>query len=181
MSKLYKGFEAGKQIFGTVKNFLKGNKTSDTIKFVKPGQNLAKKRKIQDEKTKITSEILEGLSPEGKISVRTNNPLAKFNKKIADIYDKKAKGGRVGLRKGTPNPFGKKSDIQKIQEVFGVKKAKKKEKSKKRMMAMGGGMMGRRFGMKKGSKFPDLTGDGKVTFADILKGRGVINGKKKKA
>ena len=31
-----------------------------------------------------------------------------------------------------------------------------------------------------GKKFPDLTGDGKVTFADILKGRGVINGKKKK-
>ena len=41
-------------------------------------------------------------------------------------------------------------------------------------------MMGRRFGMKKGSKFPDLTGDGKVTFADILKGRGVINGKRGK-
>ena len=33
---------------------------------------------------------------------------------------------------------------------------------------------------KKGKKFPDLTGDGKVTFADVLKGRGVINGKKKK-
>ena len=32
----------------------------------------------------------------------------------------------------------------------------------------------------KKKKFPDLTGDGKVTFADILKGRGVINGKKKK-
>jgi hypothetical protein len=32
-------------------------------------------------------------------------------------------------------------------------------------------------GMAKG-KFPDLTGDGKVTFKDILKGRGVI---KKKA
>ena len=26
---------------------------------------------------------------------------------------------------------------------------------------------------KKGGKFPDLTGDGKVTKADILKGRGV--------
>ena len=51
---------------------------------------------------------------------------------------------------------------------------------KLRQKKMGGGMMGRRFGMKKGSKFPDLTGDGKVTFADILKGRGVINGKKKK-
>ena len=32
---------------------------------------------------------------------------------------------------------------------------------------------------KKKKKFPDLTGDGKVTFADVLKGRGVINGKKK--
>ena len=54
-----------------------------------------------------------------------------------------------------------------------------KQKATKRENKMGGGMMGRRFGMKKGSKFPDLTGDGKVTFADILKGRGVINGKKK--
>ena len=62
-----------------------------------------------------------------------------------------------------------------IDDAFkNVKKAREKK--------MGGGMMGRRFGMKKGSgkKFPDLTGDGKVTFADILKGRGVINGKKKK-
>ena len=33
---------------------------------------------------------------------------------------------------------------------------------------------------KKKKKFPDLTGDGKVTFAEILKGRGVINGKNKK-
>ena len=33
---------------------------------------------------------------------------------------------------------------------------------------------------KKKKKFPDLTGDGKVTFADVLKGRVVINGKKKK-
>ena len=29
-------------------------------------------------------------------------------------------------------------------------------------------------GMKKGGKFPDLTGDGQVTQADILKGRKVI-------
>ena len=35
-------------------------------------------------------------------------------------------------------------------------------------------------GKKKKKRFPDLTGDGKVTFADVLKGRGVINGKKKK-
>ena len=36
-------------------------------------------------------------------------------------------------------------------------------------------------GMAKG-KFPDLTGDGKVTFKDVLKGRGIIgNGKKGKS
>lgn len=33
---------------------------------------------------------------------------------------------------------------------------------------------------KKGGKFPDLTGDGKVTMADVLKGRGVEEKKMKK-
>ena len=98
----------------------------------------------------------------------------KINKKMADILDEKAKGGRVGLRKGTPNPFGRKSNTQKIAEVFGPKrKIKKKEKQNIRMQAKKGGAA------KKKKKFPDLTGDGKVTFADVLKGRGVINGKKK--
>lgn len=31
--------------------------------------------------------------------------------------------------------------------------------------------------MEKGGSFPDLTGDGKVSFKDILKGRGVIKKK----
>ena len=35
-----------------------------------------------------------------------------------------------------------------------------------------------RVGLAKGGKaFPDLTGDGKVTFKDILKGRGVVKKK----
>ena len=65
----------------------------------------------------------------------------------------------------------------------GMKKISKTqdEIDKLREKKMGGGMMGRRMGYSQGSKkFPDLTGDGKVTLADILKGRGVINGKKKK-
>tara|TARA_B100000519_G_scaffold190542_1_gene190119 strand:+ start:515 stop:745 length:231 start_codon:yes stop_codon:yes gene_type:complete len=46
---------------------------------------------------------------------------------------------------------------------------------KKRVMKRGGGSaMKKRVKMKKGGKsFPDLTGDGKVTRKDILKGRGV--------
>jgi len=50
----------------------------------------------------------------------------------------------------------------------------------KKQMGMGGKNMPRL--MKKGGKtFPDLTGDGKVTRADILAGRGVIGKKKKKS
>ena len=73
---------------------------------------------------------------------------------------KNAKGGRVGLKRGT-GLMQKKSNIQKIKETFGPKKNNPKMSKAKK-------------------KFPDLTGDGKVTFADVLKGRGVINGKKKK-
>ena len=83
-------------------------------------------------------------------------PLYKINKRKSDYKTpdepKFNKGGRVGLKLGT----------------------KKKDKVK-RMMAKKGSP-----NPKKKKKFPDLTGDGKVTFADILKGRGVINGKKKK-
>ena len=49
-----------------------------------------------------------------------------------------------------------------------------------RVEKMGGGMMKRTM-LKKGSKFPDLNKDGKVTKADILMGRGVIGKKKKKS
>ena len=101
-----------------------------------------------------------------------NEPVTKSGvSKGKDI--KKAKGGRIGLKSGT-NPFARKSNIKKIQEVFGPKQVKKKEKPKARMMAKKGSP-----DPKKKKKFPDLTGDGQVTFADVLKGRGVINGKKK--
>ena len=64
------------------------------------------------------------------------------------------KGGRVGLRFGSK----KKSNVQKIKETFGPGSSNPKKSAAKK------------------KKFPDLTGDGKVTFADILKGRGVKRG-----
>ena len=94
-------------------------------------------------------------------------------KKINQL-EKKAEGGRIGLKSGT-NPFARKSNIKKIQEVFGPKQVKKKEKPKARMMAKKGTP-----DPKKKKKFPDLNKDGETTFADVLIGRGVINGKKKK-
>ena len=70
-------------------------------------------------------------------------------------------GKRMGYKKGT-GLIKKKSNVEKIKETFATKKDTQSRMTKKK------------------KKFPDLTGDGKVTFADILKGRGVINGKKKK-
>jgi ubiquitin len=61
------------------------------------------------------------------------------------------------------------------------------QKKKPRKKAQAGGMMSTTqkqqqmqqnkmpmMGMKRGGKFPDLTGDGQITQADILKGRKVI-------
>ena len=151
--------------------FRKTSKYAYEMLVPKIAKNLKKKRDISDKQLKSRDEILSVLSPEGKINVKTSNPLSKFKEKIRKIVDEKAKGGRVGLRLGS-----RKSNIQKIKETFGPKTDKvKKEKEKQnvRMQAKKGG------DAKKKKKFPDLTGDGKVTFADILKGRGVINGKKK--
>ena len=156
---MFKKIEGIYNVAKTIAKTLKGNKTSDTIKYVKPGKNLAKKRKIQDERTKTTSQIVEGLSDEGKRNVRTKNPLAKFNKKIADIYDKKAKGGRVGLKAGT-NPFMKKSNIKKIQETFGPKK------DKKRVNAKGGKLIGGQKNIDVAAPFGTLN---KKDFAKLAK------------
>ena len=89
-----------------------------------------------------------------KDSMKVEGPQKKF-KKGKEL----AKGGRVGLKAGT-NPFKRKTNIDKIKETFAPKKS---------INAKGG--------------FPDLSGDGKTTFKDILIGRGVIkkkNGKNKK-
>jgi hypothetical protein len=169
------------RLYNTIKNIFKGStpKTTGTeVKnFVGVAKNLAKKRKEQDSIINTRERIMTeyGIKdPKTRVDLRTKANQPKINKKIADIADRKAKGGRVGLKKGT-NLFGRKSNTQKIAEVFGPRRKIKKEKIKEkiRMQAKKGGAA------KKKKKFPDLTGDGKVTFADVLKGRGVINGKKK--
>ena len=133
-------------------NFFK-SKVSPTIKSVKPAVGKSKIKKAIDD-VRLTA-----LKARGQMKKQTQDFDAEINKVKSKI------GQTTQKLKG-----------EKVTES-GVSKGKDLREKK-----MGGGMMGRRFGMKKGSgkKFPDLTGDGKVTFADILKGRGVINGKKKK-
>jgi len=115
-----------------------------------------------------------------------SSAISKKGKKSPTIKSvKPAVGSLTKRRKDTDEVFGVRTrhgvaPNKKTGET--VKKISKlnDDIDKTRSRKMGGGMMGRRMNYKKGSKFPDLTGDGKVTFADILKGRGVINGKKGK-
>ena len=76
--------------------------------------------------------------------------------------------------------FKERKDKSHKGEVKAFKKyrertATTRDEAKTQNMAKGG-----RVGYKKGSGFPDLNKDGKVTKADILMGRGVIGKKKKK-
>ena len=143
--------------FGLIKHGPKAGKYVMETIVPKISKNLTKLRKIKDEGFKSVDDQTKGTS----VSNQKKSEIKKsFSKKISNIIENKAKGGRVGLKRGT-GLMQKKSNIQKIKETFGPKKNNPKMSKAKK-------------------KFPDLTGDGKVTFADVLKGRGVINGKNKK-
>ena len=80
----------------------------------------------------------------------TKSGISKGKDVTPGVYERKQlKFGGVSTRK---------SNVQKIKETFGPGKSNPKKSAAKK------------------KKFPDLTGDGKVTFADILKGRGVKRG-----
>ena len=64
-------------------------KPSPVISTVKPGTNLARKRKVQDNVVSDKDKAMKNLDAEGKVGVRTTVPLKKTNKEVSDILDKK--------------------------------------------------------------------------------------------
>ena len=170
-----------KQFVGYLLRKAAGKKVSPTIKSVKPTKDIkgSVKRVYRDETSKRIDAVAKTKTKmeSGRKMMRE---AQKEQKRLIDTgraFQFKHSKGIHSIRPGE-NPKKKfKGLIEENKPTKKFKTGKELAREKK----MGGGMMGRRFGYKKGSKkFPDLTGDGKVTFADILKGRGVINGKKKK-
>ena len=126
-----------------------------------------------------------------------DNPLTRpFTKRDEKNFPKKAgggmmkskmssKGGAKGGRKVPPGMKGGGSMRSKMASKGGARGGKRVPPGmmgggmmKSKMSAKGGAKGGKKMapGYKKGGaagKFPDLTGDGKVTQKDILKGRGV--------
>ena len=101
------------------KKIFKPQKTTGTgaISSVDIAKNLTKKKNIKDDLISSRDKLLAGVRDEAKVEIKSRNPLSKFTKKIEKIVDRKAKGGRVGLRLGTK----RKSNIKKIKETFGPK------------------------------------------------------------
>ena len=160
-----KGVVAGAKVVKDIaKNIFKGGKQKTTgtevIDKVKPNVPDTKLKKAKSNLNLAIQKSKASRAKLGQTLFESKNKAFRGDdftfsyskKKTPKVSEQKAKGGRVGLKRGTGLIPKKKSNVQKIKETFGPKK----------------------------KKFPDLTGDGKVTFADILKGRGVINGKKKK-
>ena len=117
-SKYYRGFQ---KLFTFGKSA--GENTGRVINpivGVPPAKNLAKKKEASDKLIKARDKILKGTTDETKMNVKTANPLHKYKEKIRKIVDKKATGGRVGRRFGSPNP--RKTNVQKIKETFGPNK-----------------------------------------------------------
>ena len=104
------------------------------IKSVKPGTQLTKKRRSQDDFTNFRSKLhtSAGFDTATKNKLKMKHPLYKTMKKTSDIFTPKepkfSKGGRVGLKFGSK----RKSNIQKIKETFGPGSSNPKKSAAKK-------------------------------------------------
>ena len=112
MAGRYVGF--GKKLFDLAKSIGDKSSVTTTIVGVKPAKRLTEKRKDTDKIFDIRKKA--GTPPSTDIG-KTVNKVSAINKRIDKILEKKAKGGRVGLRLGTK----KKSNVDKIKKTFGPK------------------------------------------------------------
>ena len=105
--------------FGLIKHGPKAGKYVMETIVPKISKNLTKLRKIKDEGFKSVDDQTKGTN----VSNQTKSEIKKsFSKKISNIInpEKKAKGGRVGLKRGTG--LTRKSNVEKIKKTFGPKK-----------------------------------------------------------
>ena len=92
-------------------------------------KNLTRRRSEFEKVVKGSDEALKPLTPEQKVTAKSKGGIKKTVKKISDLIDaaekkgldmteKKAKGGRVCLKRGTG--LTRKSNVDKIKKTFGT-------------------------------------------------------------
>ena len=106
--------------------------TGKAINTTKPGTQLTKKRRSQDDFTNFRSKLhtSAGFDTATKNKLKMKHPLYKTMKKTSDIFTPKEpkfnKGGRVEKKFGGGMDMSKrKTNIQKIKETFGPKSKNK--------------------------------------------------------
>jgi hypothetical protein len=133
MAGRYVGF--GKKLFDLALGKGKSN-VSTTITGVTPNVGTLKEfQKHKDDIIKMTNKHSKGLTDEGKIKIKGNvsSALSKLSKITKKKPVEKAKGGRVGLKRGTfPDLSG---DGQITKEDILIGRGVLKKKKKKTMMA----------------------------------------------
>ena len=120
--------------FKTLGTVLKGNKSkvSPTIKSVKPNVPKTKTEKSKS-KLKIATQKTKG--SQAKLDQAIFN-LQEQNRSFKKAREKKMGGGmmnrRFGMKAGTPNPFKKETNVDKINKTFGSKGKNLKPVDKKK-------------------------------------------------
>ena len=126
--------------------------------FVKAGKKIFGKGKV--------SPTIVGTRPNVG-NLKKNKETFDKLKKITDTYVVKAGKVDPGLKKALRDSGSK--SLQKTDKIL-----RRNKESKKMFKTVEGKKDGGRMGLKKGSKFPDHSGDGKITQKDILMAKGVI-------
>ena len=122
-----------------IKNLITGNKVSKTIDSVKPGTKFKGTPTYQKDIIKARSKVMKSFQPinegianqtkqlrqtlQGMRGERiTQSGISKGKDVSPGIYtEKKAKGGRIGYKRGTGLMPKKKSNVDKIKKTFGPK------------------------------------------------------------
>jgi len=122
-------------------NLVKGTqKTTGTgaINTTNISKNLKEFQKHKEDIIKTTDKYAKGLREEGKINVRkpVNPALGKISKITQKLPEKKAKGGRVGLKGGSDFPdLNKDGETTFADVLIGRGVIPKNKKNKKKMVA----------------------------------------------
>ena len=146
--------------------FTKAKTATDRANIVRRKKSIERMEKLDAAKKKVKA------GEKGKKDIQKLVDTGQADRVGSSVYhrgirDKKAMGGIIGKKKKNKKEQKEAEKGTKPKDL--IYKPKKMERLKQ---------LREELGMKKGGKakkkFPDLTGDGKVTQADILKGRGVF-------
>ncbi len=150
--------------------FTKAKTATDRANIVRRKKSIERMDKLEKAKSKVKT------GEKGKKEIQKLVDTGQADRVGSGVYhrgirEKKAMGGGVTgaidklKKKGKSEP--KKDSIK--EKILPKKKKDRLDELRKELGMKKGGPVD-----KKKKKFPDLTGDGKVTRADILKGRGVF-------